>query len=231
MELTVRENPVSPWVIGLAAAGTFAAGLLLARTAKAASADPLPTATKWPVVSPAEPVVVGSLSNPRVASAINAMRRQFEQAGIDTRWIDPVEVTRLQQAPGQPLAIPPERYWPRMIQTLRMGYMPLRRTWGRPIRILSGYRPPDYNVAIGGESNSRHMWFEGIDLAPADATAEDKRQFALLLASFWIANRKRLLMGLGIYGRQAPSGHIDTGYADRSWEDTEYWVERYQAVA
>lgn len=38
------------------------------------------------------------------------------------------------------------------------------RTWyNRPINITSGYRPPDYNKAVGGSSNSSHLKALAID--------------------------------------------------------------------
>jgi hypothetical protein len=39
-----------------------------------------------------------------------------------------------------------------------------------PIKVNSGYRPPDYNKSVGGVTHSRHMYGDAIDMAPIDAS-------------------------------------------------------------
>lgn len=41
---------------------------------------------------------------------------------------------------------------------------PLRRRWGRPIIINSGYRSPELNEAVGGAPHSQHMRGEAADI-------------------------------------------------------------------
>lgn len=41
---------------------------------------------------------------------------------------------------------------------------PLRRSWGRPIIINSGYRSPELNEAVGGAPHSQHMRGEAADI-------------------------------------------------------------------
>jgi hypothetical protein len=41
---------------------------------------------------------------------------------------------------------------------------PLRRQWGSPIRVNSGYRCPALNTAVGGVSNSQHVTGEAADI-------------------------------------------------------------------
>ena len=51
---------------------------------------------------------------------------------------------------------------------------PLRRHYGKPIRITSGYRCPLLNEAVGGVGNSQHQWGEAADLSvPSEAVARD----------------------------------------------------------
>lgn len=44
---------------------------------------------------------------------------------------------------------------------------PIRRIYGRPIVVSSGYRCPALNAAVGGSSTSQHMEGEAADLVPA----------------------------------------------------------------
>lgn len=44
---------------------------------------------------------------------------------------------------------------------------PIRRIYGRPIIVSSGYRCPALNAAVGGVANSQHTTGEAADLVPA----------------------------------------------------------------
>ena len=44
---------------------------------------------------------------------------------------------------------------------------PIRRIYGRPIIVSSGYRSPALNAAVGGVANSQHTMGEAADLVPA----------------------------------------------------------------
>lgn len=44
---------------------------------------------------------------------------------------------------------------------------PIRRLYGRPIIVSSGYRSPQLNAAVGGVANSQHTTGEAADLVPA----------------------------------------------------------------
>lgn len=53
----------------------------------------------------------------------------------------------------------------------------LREHLGRPINIISGYRPPEYNKRIGGAKKSQHLLAKAADIkvsgmAPAEVHAE-----------------------------------------------------------
>ena len=43
---------------------------------------------------------------------------------------------------------------------------PLREKYGKPIRVNSGYRCPNHNLAVGGATQSQHMKGEAADIAP-----------------------------------------------------------------
>lgn len=44
---------------------------------------------------------------------------------------------------------------------------PIRRIYGKPIIVSSGYRSPELNAAVGGVANSQHTKGEAADLVPA----------------------------------------------------------------
>ena len=45
---------------------------------------------------------------------------------------------------------------------------PLRKAWGRPLVINSGYRSPELNEAVGGVTGSQHVRGEAADIAAPD---------------------------------------------------------------
>ena len=56
---------------------------------------------------------------------------------------------------------------------------PLRDTWGKPLHINSGYRCPELNKAIGGQTTSQHLKGEAADVS-CDNPAELARVAVLL---------------------------------------------------
>ena len=61
-----------------------------------------------------------------------------------------------------------------MKQLCREVLEPLRQHYGKPIRVTSGYRCPLLNAAVGGVTNSQHLYGEAADLSvPSEAVARD----------------------------------------------------------
>ena len=58
--------------------------------------------------------------------------------------------------------MPPREIWPNVVPTILL-LDTLRREIGAPIRILSGYRAPEYNRAVGGVGRSQHQDFRALD--------------------------------------------------------------------
>lgn len=56
---------------------------------------------------------------------------------------------------------------------------PLRRVWGRPIVISSGYRCPELNILIGGAKHSHHLLGCAADLI-AGSPDDHRRLFRLI---------------------------------------------------
>lgn len=58
---------------------------------------------------------------------------------------------------------------------------PLRLRYGRPIHVSSGYRSRRLNAAVGGVSNSQHLYGQAADILGHDKSiAETKRLFRLI---------------------------------------------------
>lgn len=59
---------------------------------------------------------------------------------------------------------------------------PIRRMWGKPIIVNSGYRCPKLNAAIGGSATSQHMKGEAGDITAGDPT-KNKELFDMIAQS------------------------------------------------
>jgi hypothetical protein len=110
---------------------------------------------------------------------------------------------------------------------------------GHPVRrlvIMSGYRTPSYNRAIGNTRYSRHVWGGAADFyvddAPADGVMDDlngdgqvNRQDAQWLAAFINSMSQRGMFGpriggLGVYGSNSAHGpfvHVDVRGTRARW--------------
>ncbi len=88
----------------------------------------------------------------------------------------------------------------------------LRASFGKPCRILSSYRSPDYNRALGGASLSQHLEFTALDIA-FDGVSP-KQVYDQLVQ--W-RKAGKFTGGLGLY----PSSgfvHIDTRGRNATWK-------------
>lgn len=63
----------------------------------------------------------------------------------------------------------PEDWTPRL-SALCSQLDQIRRYWKGPLRVVSGYRTPDYNIQVGGAPASQHVKGNAADIAP---TAND----------------------------------------------------------
>lgn len=48
----------------------------------------------------------------------------------------------------------------------------IRAINGRPLRVVSGYRSPDYNRRVGGARKSQHLYGRAADLEPGRVTVD-----------------------------------------------------------
>lgn len=59
---------------------------------------------------------------------------------------------------------------------------PIRRMWGKPIIVNSGYRCPKLNAAVGGTATSQHMKGEAADITAGDPI-KNKELFDMIAQS------------------------------------------------
>ncbi len=75
---------------------------------------------------------------------------------------------------------PPERLWANIVPTLAV-LQRFRTEFGRPVQLLSTYRSPDYNRAVGGATGSMHKEFRAIDFT---VSAGNPTQWARVLRGY-----------------------------------------------
>jgi len=108
-------------------------------------------------------------------------------------------------------AIPPRENWRDMINTLAFLKYDLLPYTG-PVKVLSGFRTPGYNLAAGGADKSRHLSFSALDLKPVNDI--DRAALHSILKDRWNTLGEQYKLGLGLYN--GLRFHIDTG-GHRQW--------------
>lgn len=106
---------------------------------------------------------------------------------------------------------PPRQLWKNIVPALRI-VDELRESFGKPCRILSSYRSPAYNKAVGGAPLSQHKEFTALDITFDGVSPQ--RVYERLLE--W-RQQGKFSGGLGLY----PSSgfvHIDTRGRNSTWK-------------
>jgi hypothetical protein len=89
---------------------------------------------------------------------------------------------------------------------LARALQPVRDRIGRPFQINSWYRPPAVNAAVGGASQSQHLFGRAVDVQVQGMSG---RQVANMVMLTWPG-------GVGIYSNIPNIVHLDTG-PKRTW--------------
>lgn len=143
-----------------------------------------------------------------------SLNTMFEAAGIT--HFSAEEVCAMRKAKNA-IAIPPTDYWTRIIPALKLAEE-LRRVVG-PLRVGNGYRPADYNKAVGGARNSQHLYFRALDLDLIERATVNQETFYEEACRIYLERGGDLKMGLGLYRPwRGTRIHIDTGYRKRYWK-------------
>lgn len=153
-------------------------------------------------------------SGPGVRGAVLSFEAWQEAAGV--RGILPTwQVLRTasmwRECGGPPFEVPPFRFWPDMVRTLRFVRDRVVPAIG-PVAAVSGYRNPALNACARGSATSPHKSFFALDLVPVAPI--DRGELFRRLCAVHARHGPAAEAGLGFYAFQR--FHIDTrGY--RRW--------------
>lgn len=190
--------------------------------------DPPPLDGDWIPPGEGNPVralVAGDAKNPEIAALLAELDDYMESNGVDLSTVSAKELTRMKTGKH---AIPPRALWPNIVPTLILWQERIRNPLGFPMK-LGGYRPVDYNKAVGGAPRSQHQWFAAIDVRPASShnTAENRRKVALAGAQVYADSSPSLAVGFGAYGAPTPSNiHLDTRFRHRKWREADHYLDQ-----
>lgn len=174
-------------------------------------------------------IYVGTRGDPELEGLLNEFDAVLASAGV--RNFRSAEVTKLRKTPGPSYAIPHRDAWPKMVRTLQL-LQRVRDQLGAPITIYNGFRPEDYNKAVGGARDSDHIWAEAVD-AYVERPHQDA--FMMALARLYDVEGARLKMSFGVYGDprtgEQLEAHVGTGSRQRTWGAAKTYLDRVRAVS
>jgi hypothetical protein len=96
--------------------------------------------------------------------------------------------------------LPPRALWENIAPVAKAADL-ARAELGSAMRILSAYRSPEYNLAVGGARFSRHLQFDALDLAPVNGQVATLHRILVRL--------RRAGIFTGGIGRYPSFVHID----------------------
>lgn len=80
----------------------------------------------------------------------------------------------------------------------------IRKAYGKPMSVSSGYRPPEVNASVGGAKKSHHMSCMACDFKDADGKLDE-----------WLSNNQDLLEKAGLWQEHPEAtlgwAHLDVG--------------------
>ena len=139
------------------------------------------------------------------------LQRAMDQAGI--RFFSASELLQARRTGGTHPE--PVDKINNIIQTLKIADA-IRLAWGSGVRVLSAYRPLEYNRAVGSKDTSKHVLFEALDLRPVHGDIEEFYRVAH--AAVEGARVDGLAVGFGMYNTFI---HIDCGSrkVNATWDE------------
>lgn len=168
-----------------------------------------------------KPIAVGEIGDPAVAPLVAQIQALWDSKGIPHNVIVPAQFYTMSKAPhvdgpdpdheaGPILAIPDYDTWEHTADFLAKVVVPLfveveRRGGSRGDYRTGGYRPADYNAAVGGAGDSQHVHADALDIIPLRHPTENTDILLMSIATIMLTHPS-LPIGGGFYGG---NGHID----------------------
>lgn len=100
------------------------------------------------------------------------------------------------RCPVAAFAVPPRALWPNMVPVLQAVRSHVMPAVG-PVRVVSGWREPDFNACVGGASRSHHTRFAAVDLVPFQPAPAAETMDRL--CAMWRRSPTAARIGLGAY--------------------------------
>lgn len=187
-----------------------------------------------------KPIAVGEATDPKVAPLLAEIRQLWMSYGIRPDVIVPEQFYTMTKAPKDDgpdedniaspiLAIAPRATWQRTAGFIGAHVQPIVLAYrdGDPSRNddlrFGGYRPADYNDAVGGAENSRHVDGDAADIwLKGSAMTRPNKQRLFLLAAKHVIDHPKDPIGFGAYTWDV---HVDIG-GRRTWERGDEWIHR-----
>lgn len=190
--------------------------------------------------SSTKPMAVGEATDPSVAPLLAALQAEFDMAGIQRfTSFDLVVMSKAPLTDGpdpgadklRPVAIPPKAMWGPMVAAAKVvDDVAVSQLADVSLR-FTGYRPVDYNKAVGGAPNSAHIRGTAIDvwlgkdlLASKDSKAikAARERLKMAYARRYVAGGK---IGFGVYTNDIHFD-VDDKSGRRTWGDASTWVAK-----
>lgn len=187
-----------------------------------------------PVSTVGKPIVVGPPSSPLVAPYLALLAKEFLEAGVDIELITPLALTVMSKAPKQqgerPVAIPPQNMWEGLAQIAAIdSQIAHQGLMDIPSR-FTGYRPKDYNQAVGGAPKSRHIYGDAIDWWLTKPNAADRERLRTAVARYVVTHKNASYgFGFGVYTNDI---HLDIGRKAGTvvtWEQGKKYIDKAKA--
>lgn len=158
-----------------------------------------------------KPIIVGEATDPEVAPYMALLATRFITANVhpSIKVFDLVVMSKapLKDGPDpdniatRPVAIPPLAYWDNLVNSATLVTKVIEtQQLDTSLLRYTGYRPEDYNKAVGGAAGSSHQWASGIDtwLKPGAMTHKNGEMLRMSFARYFVKQPKQPI-GFGAY--------------------------------
>jgi hypothetical protein len=207
-----------------------------------------------PVNTIGKPIVVGEASDPNVAPYLASLATTFINHGVNIQRVSPFALTVMTKAPltdgpdpgsdkSRPVAIPPTEMWEGLATVAGIVSQVISQiviNGEHLVWRVTGYRPKDYNAAVGGAPKSRHIYGDAIDvwlptslIANGSATqkTEARERLRMAFARYIVAHQNTSGLGFG-FGVYTNDIHIDIGRKKGTivtWEQGAKYINKARA--